>query len=88
MRLSHKYLLTCGHLLRPSRTRSLCKLPPRFVQNPRFRHTPAEDPYFQSIVDNPPSIVKSGQKHGPGLVVLSKIYTLFQFSQVSHISQS
>lgn len=47
-----------------------CKQPSPFQQ--RYAHTPADDPYFQSIVDNPPVLVKSGQKHGPGLIVLCK----------------
>jgi len=37
----------------------------------RYAHTPAEDPSFQSVVDNPPLLVRSGQKHGPGLFILS-----------------
>jgi len=40
----------------------------------RYANTPADDPYFESIVDNPPILVKSGQKHGPGLIVLCKLY--------------
>ena len=47
-----------------------CKRPSPFQR--RYAHTPADDPYFQSIVDNPAVLVRSGQKHGPGLIVLSK----------------
>ena len=36
----------------------------------RYANTPADDPYIESIVDNPPILVKSGQKHGPGLIIL------------------
>ncbi|KAM0798281.1 SURF1 family-domain-containing protein [Usnea florida] len=36
----------------------------------RYAHNPADDPCFQSIVDNPAVLVKSGRKHGPGLLVL------------------
>lgn len=36
----------------------------------RNAHTPANDPSFFSIVDNPPNLVKSGRKHGPGLIIL------------------
>ena len=38
----------------------------------RYAHNPADDPYFQSVVDNPAVLVRSGQKHGPGLIVLSQ----------------
>ena len=47
-----------------------CKKPSPFQQ--RYAHNPADEPYFESIVDNPPVLVKSGQKHGPGLIVLSR----------------
>lgn len=47
-----------------------CEQPSPFQR--RYAHTPADDPYFQSIVDNPAVPVRSGQKHGPGLIVLSK----------------
>lgn len=36
----------------------------------RFAHIPAEDPNFTSIVDNPPNLVKTGNRHGPGLIIL------------------
>ncbi|MCJ1260010.1 surf-like protein [Lignoscripta atroalba] len=39
----------------------------------RSAHTPADDPNFLSIVDNPPNLVKSGRRHGPGLIVLALI---------------
>ena len=38
----------------------------------RFAHSPADNRLFNSIVDNPPQLVKTGQRHGPGLVVLSR----------------
>ncbi|OBT64475.1 hypothetical protein VE03_05336 [Pseudogymnoascus sp. 23342-1-I1] len=37
------------------------------------RRQPAEDPNFLSILDNPPNIIRSGRKHGPGLIVLALI---------------
>ena len=55
--------------LRPQ-IRVKCKRLSPFQQ--RYAHTPADDPYFQSIVDHPPVLVKSGQKHGLGLIVLSR----------------
>ncbi|KAL9126590.1 MAG: hypothetical protein Q9217_004382 [Psora testacea] len=36
----------------------------------RYGHNPADDPTFSSIVDNPPQLVRTGQKHGPGLIIL------------------
>ncbi len=41
------------------------------IRQRRYAHTPADDPNFQSIVDNPPVLVKIGQRHGKGLIVLS-----------------
>ncbi|KAI0894400.1 SURF1-domain-containing protein [Annulohypoxylon nitens] len=34
---------------------------------------PAEDPAFTSILDNPPELVRTGRRHGPGLVILAII---------------
>lgn len=47
-------------------------------QTPRRRGgapQPADDPNFQSILDNPPTLVRagSGRRHGPGLLVLAVI---------------
>ena len=42
----------------------------RCVGQCRLAHNPADSPNFTSIVDNPPQLVKSGKKHGPGLIVL------------------
>ncbi len=57
----------------------------------RYAHTPADDPYFQSIVDNPPMLVKSGQKHGPGLIVLCRhpgpAYACFLSDKTQYSSQ-
>ncbi|KAL2037912.1 hypothetical protein N7G274_009387 [Stereocaulon virgatum] len=39
----------------------------------RYAHTPADDPSYESIVDNPPLLVKQNQKHGPGLILLVAI---------------
>ncbi|KAH8802781.1 COX1 assembly protein-like protein Shy1 [Xylogone sp. PMI_703] len=33
----------------------------------------ADDPNFRSIIDNPPTLVRTGRKHGPGLIVLALI---------------
>lgn len=40
----------------------------RFLQ--RSVHTPADDPNFLSIVDNPPQLVKVGKSNRPGLIFL------------------
>lgn len=36
----------------------------------RRAHTPAEDPNWTSIVDNPAKLVRTGGKHGYGLIIL------------------
>ena len=37
----------------------------------RWAHSPADDPSFASILDQPPVLVNSsGKRHGPGLIVL------------------
>lgn len=44
------------------------------LQNPvlrRHAHNPADNPSFTSIVDNPPQIIKTGRRHGAGLIILS-----------------
>ncbi|KAI6381814.1 hypothetical protein MCOR25_001045 [Pyricularia grisea] len=34
---------------------------------------PADNPDFHSILDNPPELVRSGRRHGPGLIILAII---------------
>lgn len=61
-------------ILRPTLQPRLCpKCGQSCLPRRRYIHTPAEDPYFESIVDNPPVLVKQNQKHGPGLIVLGPI---------------
>ena len=36
----------------------------------RLVHNAADDPNFVSIVDNPQRLVRSGKKHGSGLILL------------------
>ena len=67
---------------------------PECKQSPfqrRYVHAPADDPYFQSIVDNPPILVQSGQKHGPGLIVLCRhpglTYVCFLSDRTQYSSQ-
>ncbi|KAI9779858.1 MAG: surf-like protein [Geoglossum umbratile] len=45
----------------------------RCNQQKRFSHSPADDPNFTSIVDHPPTLVKTGRRHGPGLIILALI---------------
>lgn len=40
---------------------------------PRRNRQPAEDPNFTSILDNPPELMRTGRKHGPGLIILAII---------------
>ncbi|KAL1959601.1 hypothetical protein VTO42DRAFT_1636 [Malbranchea cinnamomea] len=40
----------------------------------RFAHNPAEDdPNWISVADHPPQLVRTGRKHGPGLIILALI---------------
>ncbi|KAL8784563.1 MAG: hypothetical protein Q9213_003911 [Squamulea squamosa] len=39
----------------------------------RSVHNPAEEANFTSIVDNSPDLVKSGRRHGPGIIILALI---------------
>ncbi|KAI1392556.1 SURF1-domain-containing protein [Hypoxylon trugodes] len=39
----------------------------------RAARPPAEDPSFTSILDNPPELVRTGRRHGPGLIILAII---------------
>ncbi|KAI0857304.1 SURF1 family-domain-containing protein [Xylaria cubensis] len=34
---------------------------------------PGDDPNFTSILDNPPELVRTGRRHGPGLIILALI---------------
>ncbi|EEP75626.1 conserved hypothetical protein [Uncinocarpus reesii 1704] len=42
-------------------------------QQARLAHTPADDPNWISVADNPSKPVRTGQKHGPGLIILALI---------------
>ncbi|EKG11587.1 Surfeit locus 1 [Macrophomina phaseolina MS6] len=53
---------------------------PRRTQQCRFQSTqqtpgpqPGDDPTFSSIVDQPAQLVKTGRRHGPGLIILALI---------------
>ena len=36
----------------------------------------ADDPNFTSILDNPPELIRTGRRHGPGLIILGASYSL------------
>jgi len=44
-----------------------------FSTTPRPRRNPADEPGFTSIVDRPSELVRTGNKHGPGLIILAII---------------
>lgn len=44
--------------------------------NRRFAYSRSDRPDFVSIVDNPPILVRTGQKHGPGLILLGGYHRL------------
>ena len=43
----------------------------------RYIFNSANNPEFSSVVDNPPSLVRTGRRHGPGLIVLGSTLNLF-----------
>ncbi|KAI1772722.1 SURF1-domain-containing protein [Hypoxylon cercidicola] len=74
-RASHSYSSTstsrCSHNIhrpcQPSFRRPFTHTPRRPAR------PPAEDPSFTSVLDNPPELVRTGRRHGPGLLVLAVI---------------
>ncbi len=44
----------------------------RLSQTPRRRRAkqPAEEADFTSVLDHPPQLVRTGRRHGPGLLIL------------------
>ncbi|KAH9884030.1 SURF1-domain-containing protein [Xylariomycetidae sp. FL2044] len=46
---------------------------PASPRPPSRPENPADDPTFTSVLDNPPELVRSGRRHGPGLIVLALI---------------
>ncbi|KAH7037117.1 SURF1 family-domain-containing protein [Microdochium trichocladiopsis] len=43
-----------------------------YHHHPRAKQA-ADDPNFSSILDNPPDLVRTGRRHGPGLIILAII---------------
>ncbi|KAI0011403.1 SURF1-domain-containing protein [Xylariaceae sp. FL0662B] len=60
---------TTTRLLPPRRQRLLLSTSPRL----RSERPPVDDPAFTSILDNPPELVRTGRRHGPGLIILAII---------------
>ncbi|CZS98233.1 related to SURF1 protein [Rhynchosporium agropyri] len=58
--------------LRPTIFQS-CPACRHISSTPRAQAQPADNPDFMSIVDNPPNLVRSGKRHGPGLIILALI---------------
>ncbi|KAF2397439.1 SURF1-domain-containing protein [Trichodelitschia bisporula] len=76
MSASTPLLRQCAHAA--SRSFSRTPLRPRCAPAPALRparrfYNPADQPGFTSVVDNPAVLVKTGQKHGPGLIILALI---------------
>ena len=64
----------------PIRPRLHCSHQPQNPTLRRYAHNPADNPSFTSIVDNPPQIIKTGRRHGAGLIILSLLSLLSQSS--------
>ncbi|KEZ39212.1 Uncharacterized protein SAPIO_CDS9876 [Scedosporium apiospermum] len=69
LRSSHSSPLTqCLRVPKPSPGRG-----PNFSTTPRSRRDPVEERDFISLVDQPPQLVRSGRKHGVGILFLALI---------------
>ena len=69
-----------GHLSRLIHIKSL-KCPKLNYERPSrrwFASNPADDPSFVSIVDNSPTLVRTGRRHGPGLIILGIRFPLLK----------
>lgn len=62
-----------GRVLRGSKPQSICRRCQK-QQQKRFAHTPADDPNWISVADHPAKLVRTGQRHGPGLIILGTFY--------------
>ncbi|KAL8839565.1 MAG: hypothetical protein Q9170_001669 [Blastenia crenularia] len=40
------------------------------ISGTRLLYDSAHDPNFTSVVDNPPDLVRTGKRHGPGIIIL------------------
>ncbi|KAI9784723.1 MAG: surf-like protein [Peltula sp. TS41687] len=64
---------TNQRFVQSSHTSSICWHCRQPLINRRFRYSRADRADFVSVVDNPPLLVRTGQKHGPGLIILALI---------------
>ncbi|CAD6447812.1 deda0a7a-6d45-4e83-b0a7-64087137f234 [Sclerotinia trifoliorum] len=65
-----------SHIRRISSQSKTSKCPTyhRYFSDTRVKsRQAADDPNFTSIVDNPPNLVRTGRRHGPGLIILALI---------------
>ncbi|EDN98319.1 hypothetical protein SS1G_13177 [Sclerotinia sclerotiorum 1980 UF-70] len=65
-----------SHIRRISSQSKTSKCPTyhRYFSNTHVKsRQAADDPNFTSIVDNPPNLVRTGRRHGPGLIILALI---------------
>lgn len=66
--LSRQFPINTFRSIPPTR-RPFTQPPPRRAS----RKQPGDDPNFTSILDNPPELVRTGRRHGPGLIILALI---------------
>ncbi|KAJ8058520.1 hypothetical protein OCU04_012704 [Sclerotinia nivalis] len=65
-----------SHIRRISSQSKTSKCPTyhRYFSDTRVKsRQAADDPNFTSIIDNPPNLVRTGRRHGPGLIILALI---------------
>lgn len=70
--------------LRRSASRTACSCNrSRVLPHTRFLYNSANDADFSSIVDHAPDIIRSGKRHGPGVIILGiNLRLLFQNVQI------
>ncbi|KAI0545864.1 SURF1 family-domain-containing protein [Xylaria curta] len=72
----HHHTTTTNPFRSVSQTQTHPKSPRRFFTQTRTlkdARQPGDDPTFTSILDNPPDLVRTGRRHGPGLIILALI---------------
>ncbi|KAF7867195.1 hypothetical protein EAF04_005278 [Stromatinia cepivora] len=75
--LSYNRVNSFSSLIRrapPQPKTSKCPTYHRYFSDTRVKsRQAADDPNFTSIIDNPPNLVRTGRRHGPGLIILALI---------------
>lgn len=57
----------------------------RYISNTAPRPVqPADDPSFVSIVDNPPNLIRTGKRHGLGLIILGMKLPTRKYLMLTH----